>query len=290
MTGTAQHRVEQRGTVSTGQTKSQWLLAAIIMIAFVVLVSTYFPDDRGDWIVYYKPAIIEMFSGSSPYTVAGYHNAPWTLIILAPLALLPDKIAAAVTSMLHPIIISLIVFRFGAKPLQALMIAFSGPSVLAMIKINYEWVPLLGLVLPPWLGLFFITTKPQTAGMLAIYWLFDSWQRGGIYDVIKTFSPISVITLLSFVVYGPWLFESGDLLSKHYNTSIFPWGIPVGLVVLVYSIIRKNKEVSVAASPLLSPYVNSHSWIAVLIGAINKPRILPFVFVVSWVLIIIFFR
>jgi hypothetical protein len=78
-------------------------------------------------------------------------------------------------------------------------------------------------------------------------------------------------TLLSFLVFGFWPLSFVDPVSFWWNASLWPYSIPVGLVLLTAAFRREDLRFAMAASPCLSPYVLLHSWSGALVALASYP-------------------
>lgn len=263
-----------------------YVLSAGLLAAVYIVIFPFITSGR-DWTVWYRPAILHLLSGESPYTIP-IANPPWALIPLIPLALLPPMVGAVIQVVASPIIFSLIAYKLGAKPLPIVFLALSSPVIHNAININIDWMPALGLLMPPQIGLFFVLIKPQAGIGVAVYWLFDAWKKDHTKGVIKTFSPVIICYLLSFAVFGNWLLpgakKSLEIAQEFGNTNVFPWAVPLGVALLVFTIRKRLPTLSISASPLLSPYVAMHSWSTFLLGLINYPVLSIIACILSWVI------
>src|SRR5690606_38971700 len=75
---------------------------------------------------------------------------------------------------------------------------------------NIDWLPLVGFVLPPQIGLFFILIKPQMGLAVALFWLVEAWREGGLREVIRVFGPVGAALALSLALYGLWPLRSSQ--------------------------------------------------------------------------------
>jgi hypothetical protein len=156
--------------------------------------------------------------------------------------------------------------RFGAD-LPWLAIFLCSPFVLGNLYFgNLDSLALLGLILPAQIGLFFIFIKPQIAIGMAAFWLIEAWRKGGIIEVVKVFSPVGIALVISILIFGNWTSGQIDVVNASWNTSWWPWSIPVGLVLLARAIYHRNDKEALAASPFISPYVAYPSWVGVLLA------------------------
>jgi hypothetical protein len=150
-------------------------------------------------------------------------------------------------------------------------------------------MPLLGFILPPQIGLFLISVKPQTGFAVGIFWLFAAWRKGGWREVVYTFAPVTIALLLSFVLYGPWLFKVGGVLgiATNFNASLWPLSIPIGLTLIVTAIRKKEIRFAMPASPCLSPYVLFHSWSSALVALAGHKMELITAVIGLWIVVIL---
>jgi hypothetical protein len=137
-------------------------------------------------------------------------------------------------------------------------------------------MPLLGVVLPPWLGLFFIAVKPQTCGLVAIYWLYEAWKAG---TIIKTFTPVTIATLVSFGAFGFWPMQ---VTQFGWINPLWPGSILLSVAMLFLSIHRKDKTQAAAASTLMSPYVRIASYSSLLLPLMRYQWFMVAVVIALW--------
>jgi hypothetical protein len=268
---------------------SRWVGPALgillIVSVFIILtwaVFTYLPIGS-DWVSIYRPAALSFISGENPYGSA-FVNPPWTLIPLIPFTLLPWRFAGAVLSILGLFSYAYVAYKFRATYFAFSFFLISVPVVHQLIDPGVDWLVALGFILPPQIGLFFILIKPQVGFAVALYWLGLSWQSGGIRQVLKVFLPIVVMYLLSFMVYGYHPLFGANLIDIHYNVSLWPWSIPLGIFLVVFALKSKKINWSMLASPLLSPYIAFHSFHGVFLALVRTPIFLVLAVVFVWFL------
>lgn len=236
------------------------------MIFFLTtILFTFFLPPAVDWSNYYRPAANEFVNGRSPYTVDGFINPPWVLLPMLPLLLLPENLSRAILAVGMIISLVFVSKKMGANLVGTVFLLLSPPVIQLFIDGNIDWIVALGFILPPQIGLFFITLKPQLGLFLAIYWLISSWRLGGIREVFRVFTPFLLVLLLTFLVYGFYPLNHVEHLAWGGNTSLWPISIPVGLALFVHSIRKNDQNFSILASPCFSPYLILHSWIGVLL-------------------------
>ena len=271
----------------------------LIILSSTVLIIMFntIPDlSLGiDWLNTYRPAALAMVQGKSPYNVEIYYAAPWAVIPLIPFALLPEQVGNAGVFLLGLLAFSYTAYKLGATPAVMIIFLLSASVVGCLTWGNIEWMPLLGLVLPAPIGLIFAITKPQVGIGIVIYWFVHILQTRGMHQVIKTFLPVTLVSILSFWIYGFWplRFQQTLTLSANsylqYNTSLWPQGFFIGIWLLYKSIQKNQPRMAMAASPFLSPYALQFTWVAVLTGLIHAPLELFIVSIGLWIPVVLRF-
>lgn len=277
-------RVESKATLRITQIAVLCLL--ILMLA--ASGSLYLPPGI-DWRDTYRPATLALLSGQSPYSVDIFFSAPWALVPLIPFALLPENVGRAVLFLLSLGSFAFTAQRLGAKPPALIAFLLSPPVMHCLLNSNIEWLPLLGFVLPPQLGLFFIAIKPQIGLGVGLFWLIEAWRNGGWREVVRVFWPVSLTLLISFVLFGLWpvRFQDTMTLTRAYNASLWPSSIPVGLALLVAAVRKRNIKYAMASSPCLSPYVLLHAWVGALASIVAQPAETIAAVIGLWILVLI---
>ena len=235
-------------------------LIAIGLILVTLLLAGRLPPGI-DWAFYFQPAALKLLMFQSPYVIQGFPSPPWALLPMLPFAILPPAISRAGWLVLSIVMFAWSIYRLGAKPI-ALAAFVASPLVMhSLLNANIDWMVIFGFTLPPQIGLFFISVKPQMGSVVAVFWLFEAWRKGRAREVVRVFAPFTIVLLLSFVVFGfyprEWVTVEVD---QWWNASLWPMSIPVGLTLAVAAIYRRRVQFAMAASPLLSPYVLFHAY------------------------------
>ena len=223
----------------------------------------------------FRPASLAIVQGYSPYntalTEAPYAGAPWGLLPLIPLALLPEQIGRSFLFAISLAAFGYSAYRLGAKPVAMLAFLISPPILHCLLNANLDWMPLLGYIMPPQFGLFFLSIKPQMGSVVAVFWLIEAWRQGGWRRVLWIFGPFTLALLLSLALYGFWPLNilKASTYTTWWNASLWPASIPVGLVLALAAIRRNKVNYAMAASPCLSPHVLLHSWSAALVSIVS---------------------
>jgi hypothetical protein len=270
----------------------QNIIRAIVVIATTLVLSFLMAPivpPAVDWTTTFRPATLALLSGESPYGRFYLVHAPWTLVMLTPLALLPEAVGRVMLIFCALISYAFIAHHLKAKPIAIVFLLLSPLVMHLLLNGNMDWLASLGFILPPQLGLFFISIKPQIGIAVAPFWLVEAWRQGGWKLVIKTFAPFTIVLLLSFIMFGFWPSYSFKVIEVWYNASLWPMSIPVGLALLVTALRKRKIEYAMAASPCLSPYALFYSWTGALLAIVSSTPETIAAVIGLWVLIAIRF-
>jgi hypothetical protein len=282
-------------TVGVKKSVNSWrlpmlLLAGTFTCAFLLYFGSLYLPMSIDWRSFFRPAALKFLQGQSPYEQAGFLNPPWVLCLLAPFALMPEPLGRAFLFVIAIAVILYAGYRMGGR-LWALIALLLSPPVIALLFYgNIDWIVVLGLVLSPQIGMLLVAVKPQVGIFVLPVWILQAWQQGGWRQVIKISSPLVIVTLISFALYGFWpshmLDTQGYENVKYMNFSLWPYSIPVGLILLFFGLRRKQMEFALAATPCLSPYVLMHSWIGAFLAIIRNQTLFILAVALVWVLLL----
>ncbi len=229
-----------------------------------------------DWICVFRPSIINLFHGHNPY--AGlYFNPPWALLLLSPLALLPPGLGATVIAVLCLAAFGFAAARLGMNRLSMIFLLMNPFIWVVARQGNLDWLVALGAALPPQIGLFLVVTKPQSGIAIVVFWLVESMRQGGIRQAVRVFAPVTAAYLLSFIIFGWWIFPPGWLITHQMNYSLWPLSIPIGLALLAVALRDRDIRRAITASPFLSPYVLTMSWSLAFLGLKDWELIAAFI-------------
>jgi hypothetical protein len=264
-------------------------LQAVVLVLVVLVAmgaAAIFLPPGVDWATAFRPASLAALSGRSPYTIPGFFNPPWTLIPVLPLAALPEPIGRGVLAVLGLICFAYVGIRLGARPVTLGLFLISPPILHCTLNANLDWLALLGVVLPPNVGLLLLATKPQLGIGVIIFQLVESGRSGGVRRIAADFWPLVALTLLSLVLYGPWPLRSTAEVGLWWNASLWPGSIPLGLAFLAAAIARRRIRLSLVASPLLSPYVLLHAWSGALAATLDSLPVTAAAVAGLWLLVV----
>jgi hypothetical protein len=261
-------------------------------LAFIILTAgvAFFLPFAVDWHWVIRPGSLAILRGESPYEVVpNFGFPPWALLPFIPLSLLPDHVGRAVFFSLSLAAFAYSIWRLGAGRLTMVGFLLSPPVIHSLLNANFDWVPLLGFCMPPVIGLFFISVKPQMGSVVGLFWLVEAWRAGGTRNVLLTFTPIGLVMLLTFLWFGFWPahFIEVQEVSQGWNASLWPGSIPVGLALLVASLRKREIRFAMVASPCLSPYVLLHAWSGALASLATLPYEMLAAVIGLWIMVFI---
>lgn len=267
----------------------------LVVAGAALLVVLYFGADSLwpavgiDWRETYYPAARAALEGRDPYLAAPtFRNVPWTLIPMLPLAFLSERVSGALYFSLTLVLYAWTAIQLKASRMALIAFLLSPPVVYGMRMLNVDALVLMGFILPPQFGLFFIAIKPQMGIAMVPFWFFEAWREGGWKSLVRVFAPVAIAVILSLVIFGPssigW---SDDLLRSTWNASLWPWAFPIGFALTVLSIHNRRKDQAMAASPFLSPYLAYHSWVSVLAGLMQRDLELVLAVIGMWLVAVI---
>ncbi len=242
------------------------LVGATLVVCAVVAVALCLPELI-DWTRSYRPAALLLASGQSPYEIDSFTNPPWVLVPLIPLALLPSRLGGAILFVVTLCALVVVAIRVGATPLSLIAFVLSFPVFFMLLFGQIDWLVLVGVFMPPPVGLFFVLAKPQAGIAIAIFWLAEALRKGGFGGAVAEFAPVTLAFGVSIAVYGFWFLDTpSGMVTAKYNFSLWPLSIPIGVTLLVSALRSRKRELSLLASPFLSPYVAPHSWSIALLA------------------------
>jgi hypothetical protein len=73
-----------------------------------------------------------------------------------------------------------------------------------------------------------------------------------------------------------------------WNATLWPMSLPVGLVLIVTAIRKRELKYALGASPCLSPYILLHSWVVVLLAIVSSTAELIAAVIGLWILVVFF--
>lgn len=242
-----------------------WAFALVV----AVMSWVYLPEGGNDWRNDIGPSARQWWP--APWQ-EGLPLLPWAAMVLSPLGGLPDRLATALTNGASVIILALVVRYFGGHDWIAVVLLVTPSGYWLFKNGQTDCLILGGLLFFNGLDPLILVLKPQ----VAIGAIISRLRRAG-NDGIGYLSPLVIVVILSLVVWWAWplglLKYAPILIPSEWNSSAWPYSIPIGLSLLWYAWKTGDDRWGVAASPLLFPYVNLPSYLGLLaILAARWPR------------------
>lgn len=260
--------------------------AVILVFALLTGVLSISLPPAVDFHGAFRPAALEILHGRSPYNADGFFNPPWTAILLIPFAILPENVGRAVMVIAALAAYAYVAHKLGANKLTIVLLLLSPPSLHGILNGTLDWLTVLGVILPPWLGLFFLAIKPQVGMIVVLYLLVAEWREGGLLRVVKTFLPFGFASVLSIIIFGPWFLAIPSVDEIAINASLLPLAFPIGLALAVTAIRKNDIRYSLMASPMLSPYLLLHSWIGAFLALAPLPYETAAAVIGMWIVVV----
>jgi hypothetical protein len=248
-----------------------------VVIIFSFIFGEYLPPAY-DWHHTYFPAARALLNGGTPYYPGSpLENPIWVCLFLAPFAVFPEPVGQAL--LLFASVAAYYAGLHGAGlPRKWIPLIFLSPQVLYGISMGtIDSFVFMAPALHPILGFVVALSKPQIGIGFAVFLLVE-WVREGKYrEMLLALALAGGGILISLWLGMPF---SGRLISSPWNTSLYPYSILPGLILLFLAVSKRWKWKSMIASPMLSPYLTFHSW--VVLFTVNNPYYLTGMFVFSW--------
>lgn len=276
------------------------LIAGLAIIAVVFLAMSRFLTayawDFWDWtLIYHKIGQAPL----NPYEAAErikFANPPWLAWILIPFSALPPLMGLSAWMTFTILATIWCVKKLGGGIFVVLLTLLSPAFYRLFVHGQIDIISLLGFVFMitfsnmnlKSLGVILMLVKPQVLGLsIPVHWLgLERNEKAAI--VIR----IGAFFLLTLLVNGLWyspMWRNIQRLGVGTNISVWPYGIPVGVILVALAIWKKNDRLAGLATIFLVPYFNSSSlfpYTVVLFASI--PRLwATVVFVLLWLLAIL---
>jgi len=241
-----------------------------------------------DWNRNLRPATRAFLRGENPYDIPEFLNPPWTLLLLAPFALLPEPLGRAALFVVSLALLAVVLKRYDATPLTAALF-LSTPMALSMLQVgNLEAFVLFGLCLPLPFAALLLLVKPQVGLVPLAFMVWIHIRDAGWRRTFAALLPTTALLILSFVAYGNWPMQAlTGLNNSGISSQIWPLGVPVGFLCAYTAFRERLPGLSLIASPLLSPHVSSHSWIGALLAAVRRADHMVIVWLGFWLVVLI---
>lgn len=253
------------------------ILTSVFLMFFVIY--GIFPPDGVDWYWCFSQVPYHLFD---PYSIRMFINPPWLSVFLIPFKYF-GSIGLVINAALTMLVVGMLVMSRGGSKLSLLLSLTSFPILSMIAKGNIEWVVMIGFILQNRWGLPLLLLKPQV-GLLA----FLSWADFKNHKILF-FVPALVIVGASFLIWGNWvlgIMNNVSSLGITWNLSIFPYGIPVGVVFLllaIYDEAPRSEIYGVIATLLFVPYFAAYSvGVLFILISLSYKKVAIFLWLAMW--------
>ncbi len=241
-----------------------------------------------DWYNSFQPSTIMLFTGRNPYTNwTDVYNPTWTFVLLLPLSLLPLRVGASIMFALNFFAFGFIAHRLKASRIASAALLLSPPVIIGAIVGQIDWMVPLGLFLPRPIGLFFVLIKPQTGAFIALFWTIEAWREGGFKKAVKLIFPVYIALAISFVLYGFYFLDAKKILGASWDLSFWPYGIPIGLLLIYRLLHSRNQNYALVAPPFLLPYFSIYSYAIPVLPFLQSDIEIILLVVSMWVIFLV---
>lgn len=213
---------------------------------------------------------------------------PWLAVILAPLGLTTVVVSRALFGVVTVALVAFAVRRLGGGLSALLMVLLTPFWVTVLVRGETDAWPLLGLALGFGTGLSttaaalaLLAIKPHTLGGAAFILFFRARRKKQLVFLLSLFA------FLTLLVYGFWPLAIWQRLPALYHAgdiSIWPWGIPAGVVLLWLGYRRQSLLWAAPATFFLAPYFGWYSlagYAAIAFARLPRP-VAALLLLLSW--------
>jgi hypothetical protein len=164
-------------------------------------------------------------------------------------------------------------YKIGLSRRGQIFFLLSPPVVFCLALGNVDWLPLLGLCVPPPWNLLFFLAKPQVGLGWALVYCYKRWPASSYVLAVIVSTTAIVLALMG-----------NGLTRAAWNVSLGPDVMTVA--VGVYLAFRLDDKQASLVGPLLSPYLSFGSYAGVFLSLADDWRIVVVV-LASWTLLLV---
>lgn len=249
-------------------------IALLLAIAFAV-----FAVNLGDFKVFYAAAAAAR-AGVNPYTVPGFYSPLVVLAWFVPLTVLPFDLAFRINALACFLSFVLAFWRIAAgRPVIFYLLLLTPCAIISAWYGNIEYWPVLAAVVNPLAGVWLAIAKPQIGVVLCAVLVLEIARRQSLARAALTGAALAAMLAASYALGMRW----STAPALPWNISLWPWGIPIGVLLAGYALVKLDRRSGLAASAFLSPYLGTvASWVGVLPLASRRRGVLVIVVLLLW--------
>lgn len=243
---------------------------AVMILLFIAVTYLTAGLATADFYTNFYSAARAVISGHSPYDAAAYSSAPWGIIPLIPLALLPPRLAHGVYFAACMFVLAYLAWHLKASPVTIAALFLSPTAIATLLVGNLDSIVVTGMLLPPVAGLLLLLIKPQIGAGVALYYFLDFMRTKRFLVAVKTFLPAAAALVTGLVLFPVWYERMSNLPGNPWNRSLFPYSIPAGLLLLWLALRNRNPYFALASTPFFAPYLTFPTYLVVQIGLLHE--------------------
>ncbi len=224
------------------------------LIAGLVLLSVL-PTFAGDFHDLYM-ASQYLAAGRSPYEWQRYYNPIIVAIAFLPLAILPEALAYRLFTLISLIILTVCALSVRRRlPVAVWVFWLTLLLLLQIVWGTIDYFVWAALLTPTPIGIILAVCKPQTGWLLAVI----LWRALPPKQRLPVAGLVGLVLAVSFLagMRAPPL----DTVQL-WNISPFPWPVPIGIGAAVLAWQRRDRELALGTTLLVTPYFQRPSLIA----------------------------
>jgi hypothetical protein len=207
-------------------------------------------------------------TGGDPYRavpVGPFLYPPWLLPLLVPLYWLGTAGGDLALKLITVGGLAAVGLRL-KRPWAIPLVALSYPFLYLLFTSNADGFVLWGLALGGPVGLFFLSIKPQVAGLVGALWAWQAYKDKGWRGVAWLVAPTAIIAGLMTLLYPQWVHAmfGATQQAEGGTLNLWPWLVPAGLAALAQAFRTKRPSLAALATNLLTPYLRANSYVGAL--------------------------
>lgn len=247
-------------------------------ISVFILAINLLPYQGVDLLVLYR-AGRGMIDGHNPYSMnLKFYTPVWSLLLLTPMSLLSFRVCQFIWTLCSLNTWILVMRKLQIKPLDMAIFMLNPFFIYGLALGSYDWLALVGILLPMEIGAWFLVLKPQ----ITIGLLFEWMNRHGISKAVRAYFLPGLALAISILLGA---YRSPNLSEMWWNWSLGLLGVPVGLALMWFAFKGKDSALALSASPFLSPYVGIQSWSLAMLMLTRKRAGLCAGVILSWLIV-----
>ena len=280
-------REEQKNTLQL----ISLIIICLILFFFSAFLISELVNYGVDFNIYYESATL-FWQGENPYNRGGYFNPPWLMFLMLPFLAFQPKYAFGLWTAISFVSIILAAKRMGIFRqrlwwLSIFSLIMSPPVFLCLLWGNIDLFLVYFCTVNNPISLFFLALKPHIYWPVILFRLVSWWRIGKRKTAFLTAVSLAIAYLISFAFYGFYILKGTSTITREFNTSLWPYGVLPGLLLLIptYFSKRKNKlNTAMATGPLTSPQVTNNAWTVLFVSLCRHPILLSLLVSFYWAL------